>query len=440
LVIMVGIETKYKSVRAIEITPDMDGREIRFAGWVHRIRDLGGKKFVVLRDGSGLIQMTVSKDRVSEDVWRIVEELTPESVVAVRALVRKDPRAPRGVEIVPLSIEVLSIAKKPLPLDVSGKVKADLDTRLKNRPLDLRRLEMQAIERICDTALSAIRRYLRSLGFVEVFTPKIIAAATEGGANLFPVFYFGRQAFLAQSPQLYKELLAGAFERVFEIGPAWRSEESDTPYHLAEFISVDIEAAFMDYHDVMNILEGVVKEVIKEVEKKNSEDLEILKWQLPEVKDIPRISYEEALEELRRAGLDIKFGDDIGTPELRVLHNRLGYELAFITDFPSSTRPFYTKPRDDRPELSESFDLVWRHLEIASGSTRIHRKEQLIEEIEKRGLSVQSFEFFIKWFDYGMPPHAGWGLGLSRFLLMLTGKSNVKEVTLFPRDKKRLVP
>ena len=237
----------------------MDGMIIKFAGWVHRIRDLGGKKFVLLRDGSGLIQMTVSKDQVPVDVWNIVEGLTLESVIAIKAKVRKDPRAPKGVELIPLEIEVLSIAKKPLPLDVSGKVKADLDTRLKNRPLDLRRIEMIAVERICDTVLETIRRYLRSLGFVEVFTPKIIAAATEGGANLFPVFYFGRQAFLAQSPQLYKELLAGAFERVFEIGPAWRAEESDTPYHLAEFISVDIEAAFMDYYDVMRILEGLVK-------------------------------------------------------------------------------------------------------------------------------------------------------------------------------------
>jgi len=433
-------ETKYKSVRAAEISPDMDGKEVRFAGWVHRVRDLGGKKFVILRDGSGLIQMTVSKDQVSEEVWKKVEELTQESVIAVKARVRKDPRAPRGVELVPIEVEVLSVAKKPLPLDVSGKVKADLDTRLKNRPLDLRRLEMMAVERICDTALDVIRRYLRSLGFVEVFTPKIIAAATEGGANLFPVFYFGKQAFLAQSPQLYKELLAGAFERVFEIGPAWRAEESDTPYHLAEFVSVDIEAAFMDYHDVMKILEGLVKEVVREVKKRNADDLRILNWEPPEVKEIPRITYEEALNELRKAGLELKFGDDIGTPELRVLHQRLGYELIFITDFPSSTRPFYTKPRDDRPELSESFDLVWRHLEIASGSTRIHRKEQLVEELKKRGLSVESFEFFVKWFDYGMPPHAGWGLGLSRFLLMLTGKNNVKEVTLFPRDKKRLVP
>jgi len=434
------VSTKYKDLRAKDITPDLAGKLVRFSGWVHRIRDLGGKKFVLLRDATGLIQLTVSKDAVDECVWKTVEELTPESVIYVVAEVKADPRAPRGVELVPKSIEVLSLAKKPLPLDVSGKVKADLDTRLRNRPLDLRRLESLAIARICDTVLETIRRYLRSLGFVEVFTPKIIAAATEGGANLFPVIYFGKQAFLAQSPQLYKELLAGAFERVFEIGPAWRAEESDTPYHLAEFISVDIEAAFMDYNDVMNILEGLVKEVVKEVQKRNSEDLEILKWSPPEVREIPRITYTEALEELRRAGLDIKFGDDIGTPELRVLHQRLGYELVFIKEFPSSSRPFYTKPKEDDPELSESFDLVWRHLEIASGSSRIHRKEQLLEEMKKRGLNPQSFEFFVKWFDYGMPPHAGWGLGLSRFLLMLTGRSNVKEVTLFPRDKKRLVP
>ncbi len=434
------MSTKYKDLRAKEITPELSGRVVKFAGWVHRIRDLGGKKFVLLRDATGIIQMTVSKDSVSEEVWRVVENLTLESVVSVVAEIRADPRAPRGVELIPKTVEVLSLAKKPLPLDVSGKVRADLDTRLRNRPLDLRGMESLAIARICDTVLDVLRTYLRGLGFVEVFTPKIIATATEGGANLFPVIYFGKQAFLAQSPQLYKELLAGAFERVFEIGPAWRAEESDTPYHLAEFISVDIEAAFMDYNDVMNVLEGLVKEVVKEVMRRNAEDLEILKWRPPEVDEIPRITYLEAIDELKRAGLDIKFGDDIGTPELRVLHQRLGYELVFIKDFPSMSRPFYTKPKDDEPELSESFDLVWRHLEIASGSTRIHRKEQLLEEMKKRGLNPQSFEFFIKWFDYGMPPHAGWGLGLSRFLLMLTGKNNVKEVTLFPRDKKRLVP
>lgn len=435
------MQTKYKSARCGEITVSDVGKEVVLAGWVHQVRDLGGKKFVILRDGSGLIQVTITKGSVPDEIVSIVEQLTLESVIQVKGVVKGDPRAPRGIEITPIEIRVLSRAKAPLPLDVSGKVKADIDTRLRERVLDLRRLESRALVRIMNSVVRTIREELLSRGFVEVFTPKIIATATEGGANLFPIIYFGREAFLAQSPQLYKELLAAALERVFEIGPAWRAEESDTPYHLAEFISVDIEAAFMDYNDVMKILEDILHKILKTLEKENSEDLKILNHTLPNVSfPLPRITYTEALDILKRRGLDIKFGDDLGTPELRLLSTEIESHFYFIIDFPTKTRPFYTKPRDDDPELSESFDLVWQYLELASGSSRIHDKEMLISSIKSRGLNVENFNYFIKWFDYGMPPHAGWGLGLARLLLPLTGRSSVKEVTLFPRDKKRLIP
>ncbi|HIP57233.1 MAG TPA: aspartate--tRNA(Asn) ligase [Ignisphaera aggregans] len=435
------MKTKYKSHRCSEITPSMHGCEVVVSGWVHQIRDLGGKKFIILRDGSGTIQITISRGEADKELLEVVEQLTLESVIMVYGKVKADPRAPRGVEIIPTTIKILNLAKKPLPLDVSGKVSADLDTRLRERVLDLRRKEMQAIVRIMNTVLRVIREYLRSQGFVEVFTPKIIAAATEGGANLFPVIYFGREAFLAQSPQLYKELLAASLERVFEIGPAWRAEESDTPYHLSEFISVDIEAAFMDYNDVMTILEEMIYEVLKAVNQENADDLLILNYKPPSISlPLPRITYKEAIDKLRQQGLAITFGDDLGTPELRVLSTLIQSPLYFIIDFPTKLRPFYTKPKDEEPELSESFDLVWRHLELASGSSRLYRKDAIIRSLKERGLNPENFEFFIKWFDYGMPPHAGWGLGLSRFMLMLTGRSNVKEVTLFPRDKKRLVP
>ncbi|MEM1645799.1 MAG: aspartate--tRNA(Asn) ligase [Ignisphaera sp.] len=435
------MQTKYKTHQCIEVSRDLAGKEVILAGWVHQIRDLGGKKFVILRDGSGLIQITLSKGMVADELITLAEELTYESVIKVKGIVKEDLRAPRGVEVIPTEIRIISKAKTPLPLDVSGKVKADIDTRLRERLLDLRRIESRAIARITNTVIKKIREILTSKGFIEVFTPKIIATATEGGANLFPVIYFGREAFLAQSPQLYKELLAAAFERVFEIGPAWRAEESDTPYHLSEFISIDIEAAFMDYRDVMNLLEEVLQAVIKAVEKENAEDLKTLGHQLPEVSfPIPRITYLEALDILRRKKIELKFGDDISTPELRVLASEIGVPFYFIVEFPTKTRAFYTKPKDDDPEISESFDLVWQHLELASGSTRIHDKEMLIASIKNRGLNEESFQYFIRWFDYGMPPHAGWGLGLARLLLPLTGKNNVKEVTLFPRDKKRLTP
>ncbi|MEM1541336.1 MAG: aspartate--tRNA(Asn) ligase [Ignisphaera sp.] len=433
--------SRYKTHRCVDVTKELVGKEIILAGWVHQIRDLGGKKFIVLRDGSGYIQITISKDSVSSDILASIQDLTFETVLQVKGTVKEDPRAPRGVEVVPIQINILNKAISPLPLDVSGKVKADLDTRLRERVLDLRRAEMRAIVMIMNTAIRTIRNVLISKGFVEVFTPKIIATATEGGANLFPVIYFGKEAFLAQSPQLYKELLAASLERVFEIGHAWRAEESDTPYHLSEFISVDIEAAFLDYRDVMSILEELVYTVFKSVEKENAEDLKILRHSLPEVSiPFPRIPYTEALDILRRKGLDIKFGDDLGTPELRILSSEIASPLYFVIEFPTKTRAFYTKPKDSAPELSESFDLIWQHLELASGSSRIHVREMLIEALKSRGLNPDNFQYFIKWFDYGMPPHAGWGLGLARFLLLLTGRTNVKEVTLFPRDKKRLSP
>ncbi|MEM0228514.1 MAG: aspartate--tRNA(Asn) ligase [Ignisphaera sp.] len=435
------METKFKSIRCRDVTPLLSGKTIVISGWVHQIRDLGGKKFIVLRDGSGVVQVTISKSEASRDVLDAVEDITPESVVQIRGVVKDDPRAPRGAEIVPIEFKILNLAKKPLPLDVSGKVGADIDTRLRERILDLRRAEMMSIVRIGDKALKVIREVLRSEGFVEIFTPKIIATATEGGANLFPVIYFGREAFLAQSPQLYKELLAASFERVFEIAPAWRAEESDTPYHLAEFVSVDIEAAFMDYEDVMKILEKVVYEVVKTIREENSDDLTTLNYDLPEVSlPLPRIRYVDAIRILRERGMDVKFGDDIGTPEQRVLASVLDAQLYFITEFPTRIRAFYTKPKDDDSEVSESFDLVWKFLELASGSSRIYKKEQLVEALKSRGMNVESFQFFIKWFDYGMPPHAGWGLGFARLLMMLTNRGSVKEVTLFPRDKKRLTP
>lgn len=435
------METKFKNVRCRDVTPLLRGSTITISGWVHQIRDLGGKKFIVLRDGSGVIQITISKSEASREVMEAVDSVTLESVVQVKGVVKEDPRAPRGVEISPVEFRVINLAKKPLPLDVSGKVGADIDTRLRERVLDLRRAEMMSVARIGDKALKVIRDVLRSEGFIEVFTPKIIATATEGGANLFPVIYFGREAFLAQSPQLYKELLAASLERVFEIAPAWRAEESDTPYHLSEFVSVDIEAAFMDYEDVMRVLEKVVYEVVKAIREENADDLKTLNYDLQPVSlPIPRVSYVDAIRILQEKGMDIKFGDDIGTPEQRVLASALETQLYFITEFPTKIRAFYTKPKDDNVELSESFDLVWRFLELASGSSRIYRKDQLIEALQSRGLNVESFQFFIKWFDYGMPPHAGWGLGFARLLMMLTNRGSVKEVTLFPRDRRRLAP
>jgi nondiscriminating aspartyl-tRNA synthetase len=428
----------YKTHLVAQVTPELEGKEVFLAGWVHNIRDLGGKKFLLLRDSTGIAQVVVSRE---SKAFEVAEKLSLESSVSVRGVVKADKRAAGGVEVHAREVYLLSKAKSPLPLDVSGKVMADFETRLRERVLDLRRPEMTAILRISSTALMAFREVLYSMGFIEVFTPKIIASATEGGAQLFPVIYFGKEAFLAQSPQLYKELLAGSVERVFEVAPAWRAEESDTPYHLSEFISMDVEMAFADYRDIMDLLEKNDFHVVERVRTSCSKELSMLNHALPEiVLPIPRISYSEAIEILRSKGVNVKHGDDIGTPESRILYEEIKKPLYFITDWPSDARPFYTKRREDNPALSESFDLIYRWLEITSGSTRNHKREELEEALKRKGLNPESFDFFLRWFDYGMPPHAGFGMGFARFMTMLTGLNNVKEIVPFPRDKKRLTP
>ena len=423
-----------------EISKDIAGKEVVVAGWVHVKRDLGGKKFLIIRDKDGFIQVVIDKKR-QPALAELFYDLTPESAVSVVGTVKLESRAPSGYEIIPKEIRIHNKAKAPLPLDVSGKVPADLDTRLRERVLDLRRDVSRAYFKIVSAALKAIREELYRNGFIEIFTPKVIATATEGGAALFPVAYFGKEAYLAQSPQLYKELMAATFERVFEIAPAWRAEESDTPYHLAEFISIDIEMAFANYHTVMNILENVVKKAITVVKEECGKELKTIGYEPPDPKlPLKRFRYVDVVETLRSEGLSIDVGDDIGTPELRIFSKVASEELYFIIDWPSKAKPFYTMPKRGEEEFTESFDLNWRFLELASGSTRVHIKDLLVKRLREKGLNPNSFEYFIKWFDYGMPPHAGWGMGLGRLALMLTGARNIREVTLFPRDKKRLTP
>ncbi len=428
----------YRTHFVSQILPEIEGKDVEIAGWVLSVRDLGGKKFLLIRDKTGIGQAVLSKDSPS---FSNVDEISQESVIKIRGKVKADKRAPRGAEVHIEEMELISKAKSPLPLDVTGKVKADLDTRLRERLLDLRREEMQAVIKIQSTAVQAFRETLYKKGFYEVFTPKLIATGTEGGAQLFTVIYFGKEAFLAQSPQLYKELLAGTVERVFEVAPAWRAEDSDTPYHLSEFVSMDVEMAFTDYDEVMKTLEEIIVNIVDKVRENCNNELKVLKHTLPEVKPpFKKVTYSEALEILKSKGINLKFGDDIGTPELRVLNDELKQDLYFVTDWPTLSRPFYTRAKPDNSNISESFDLIYRFLEIVSGSSRNFRREVLEDALKSRGLNPVSFEFFLRWFDYGMPPHAGFGMGLSRLMLMLTGLQSVKEIVPFPRDKKRLVP
>ncbi|MEM0057589.1 MAG: aspartate--tRNA(Asn) ligase [Candidatus Bathyarchaeia archaeon] len=424
----------------IEVKPELDGQEVVLFGWVQEVRDLGGILFIILQDREGTVQITVPRKKVSSEVLSKAEVLEKRYSIGVRGIVKKTEMTPRGVEVIPEEIRIFSTAAPKLPIDITGKVPAKLETRLDARALDLCREENIAIFKIQHTAVEAIRDFLFERGFIEVHTPRIIASATEGGAALFSVDYFDRKAFLAQSPQLYKEQLVMSLEKVFEIGPFFRAEESHTRRHLSEFVSIDIEQAFATAEDVMRLLEQLVQYICRVVSEKCRQELAILNYRL-EIPEIPfrRLTYDKVLEDLKREGVEIPWGEDIPTPAFRTLGKIHPY-FYFITDWPTRSKAFYIKPRDDNPELCEGFDLMWHWIELASGGTRIASKELLIKRLEEKGLNPESFKYHLQAFDYGMPPHAGWAIGLERLTMMLTGKKNIREVTLYPRDKFRLTP
>lgn len=414
------------------------GKTVILYGWVHEIRDLGGLVFIILRDREGFIQITLPKKKVSPEVFKLAKRIKRESVVKVVGTVKKEPKAPQGYEIIPETIEVLNEAEVPLPLEVTEKVPAELDTRLDHRFLDLRKPKIQAIFRIRHQMLQSIRAFLCEHDFIEVQTPKIVSTATEGGTELFPVSYFEREAFLNQSPQLYKQMLMSAgFERVFEIGPIFRAEEHNTTRHLNEAISIDIEMSFTDHNGVMDILERLVVRVYEDVIENCERYLNWLNVKL-EVPSLPfeRVKYDEVLEIVK----DVPWGEDLPTPALKVLAEELGDVHYFIVDWPTECKPFYAMPYEDRPEICKSFDLMKGALELASGTQRIHKYDMLVESIKSKGLNPESFEFYLEAFRYGMPPHAGWGLGAERFLMSMLNLKNIREATMFPRDRNRLLP
>jgi len=422
------------------VTPDMDGEEVTLFGWVQEIRDLGGIRFVILQDREGTIQITVLKKKASPEVLAKSDILQKRYSMGIKGTVKKTSMTPRGIEVLPKEIRIFNTAAAQLPLDITGKTPANIESRLDARALDLCQEQNTAAFKIQHCALEAIREFLFEKGFLEVHTPRIIASATEGGAELFAVNYFGQKAFLAQSPQLYKEQLVMSLERIFEVGPFFRAEESNTRRHLSEFVSVDIEQAFTNAKDVMLLLEQVVYHTCKAVKEKCSKELATLKHRFV-VPEIPfkRLTYDEVLDALKKEDIVIPWGEDIPTEAFRAL-GKLYPSFYFITDWPTHAKAFYIKPREDKPELCEGFDLMWRWIELVSGGTRIAEKGLLEERLKEKGLNPENFKHHLQAFDYGMPPHAGWAIGLERFTMMLTGKKNIREVTFYPRDKLRLTP
>ena len=421
------------------------GEDVRLAGWVHEIRDLGGIAFLILRDTTGRIQVKFEKDGMDDGLVETALGVHRESAITVTGAVEAEERAPTGVEVVPESVEVLAEADPELPLDPSGKVEADLSTRLDNRTLDLRKGEVKAIFEIRAEVLRAVREQFRAVGCTEINTPKIVATGTEGGTELFPVTYFGREAFMNQSPQLFKQLMVGSgLERVFEIGPIFRAEEHNTPRHLNEATSIDFESAFVDHTEAMDVCESVVRAAYEGVAENCADHLETLglpEFDVPEA-EFPRLTYEETIERVNATGaLDepLVWGDDLPTEGEKALGEEIGTHY-FITDWPSEVKPFYIKDYDDEPELSTGFDLMHPSLELVSGGQREHRYDHLVEGFEQQGLEPEAFEYYTKMFRYGMPPHAGWGLGGERLVMTMLGLDNIRKAVLFPRDRQRLSP
>jgi aspartyl-tRNA synthetase len=423
------------------VTPDAGHAEI--CGWVHEERDLGGLAFFLIRDRTGIIQVTIPKKKVSEEVLAAAKKVSRESVVRIAGTVKAVEKAPGGREIVPDTFEIINLAETPLPLDVSEKVGVELDTRLDARFLDVRRPRVAAVFQIRSAALFAVNEFLHREGFISITTPKIVAAATEGGTELFPIAYFDKEAFLNQSPQLYKQMMmAGGFEKVYEIGPIFRAEEHNTTKHLNEATSIDIEVSYADHNDVMKTLENLIVNTYEYVNKTCSTqiaNLEIDNFCVPKAPFI-RLPYRDAIEiAQKKSDEPIKYGDDISAAAEHAIGEEMGAHY-YITDWPTEIRPYYAMPYEDDPSICKAFDLMHPRMELSSGAQRIHQYDLLVQQIKKKGLSPDSFEFYLRPFRYGMPPHAGWGLGAERLIMTMLGLSNVREAVLFPRDMHRLVP
>lgn len=424
--------------------PNYVGKRIRLAGWMHNWRDMGRFGFLVLRDGAGTFQA------VLEDAAEIakLKGLQYETVLQVEGTIVEEPRAPGGTELRHCQITVISPVLELLPFEINKKeLKPGLDVFLDNAPIGLRHLHKRALFRISAEIMAGFREYLMQQGFVEIQTPKIVGSATESGADVFALDYFGRPAYLAQSPQFYKQIMVGVFERVFEIGPVFRAEKHNTARHTNEYVSLDIEMGFIqDHTDVMAVLTGILRHIFNRLIQVCPRELALLKIKVPTIGEtIPTLRLPDAQQLIFE-----RYGEDCrGEPDLTPQHEAwlceyaeqaLGSELLFITHYPTAKRPFYAMPDDQDPNLTKSFDLLFRGCEIVTGGQRIHRYEQLLDNARKWGINPEDIAGYLQAFKFGMPPHGGFGMGLERLLMQLAGLKNLREATLFPRDLDRVTP
>ncbi|OYT36889.1 aspartate--tRNA(Asn) ligase [Candidatus Pacearchaeota archaeon ex4484_71] len=414
-------------------------KQAMIKGWVYEIRDMAKMKFLLIRDITGIVQCVVKEKEILDKI----SNLSLESVVEVRGKVKpakiKAEFVRGDVEIEVKSIEILNPAED-LPIHVNEKtVKSTLPKRLDFRSLDVRKPLVQAIFKIQSTIINAYREYFFNEGFIEIQPPGIIATSTEGGTDLFEVKYFDKKAYLAQSPQLYKQLMAISLEKVFSTGAIWRAEKHDTSRHINEIRQMDVEVGFCDDLKVMKYLEEVVKYIVKRVLEKNKHELNLLGIDL-KIPSAKYFTYKEAIELLNKHGFDMKFGDDFEPEAERKLCELNPNAIVFTYEWPIEVKPFYIWPKDREKGISGGFDALYGGLEISSGGQRVHVPEVLIQQLKDKGLNPDDFKWYIDAFRYGAPEHAGWSIGLERISQAILGVDNIREVTLFPRDRKRLTP
>lgn len=414
------------------------GEIVKVHGSIYKVRKMKGFSFVLLRTKREVMQC------IAEEGVEVPEE---ESCVVLTAKVVEEPRSKRGYELHIRGIEVFSKPYELSPIVINQKlVDTSIENMLDYRVVTLRNEKQRAIFKLQEGICQGFRNFFQSQSFAEIHTPKLVQTGAEGGANIFALNYFGQEAYLAQSPQFYKQMMVGVFERVFEIGPVFRAEKHDTSRHLNEYTSVDFEMGYIrTFEEIMEMETGMLKYTLNYLKENYSAELELLKVQLPVIEEIPVVTFHEAKElvskEYNRPITDM---EDFEPEEEKLLYEciykKTGSEFVFVTHYPSSKRPFYAMETPGNPEVTESFDLLFRGLEITTGGQRIHDYETQIEKMHQREMTVELFESYLMMHKYGMPPHGGMGLGLERFTCKLLGYENVRYTTLFPRDVHRLIP
>ena len=430
-------------IRTVEAREHV-GERVALRGWVHNVRRLGGVNFIVLRDGWGMIQAVTENDA---DLAPIAG-LASGSVVQLSGFVIANAQAPDGLELQQPTLEIITPVTETPPLSLSKKrLNAALPTLLDHAVVANRHPARRAVFRLSAGAMAGFRATLSAMHFTEIQTPKIVASATESGANVFKLDYFGRPAFLAQSPQFYKQIMVGVFERVFEVGPVFRAEPHDTVRHINEYVSMDVEFGFIENHfTVMRLLREVIAGIFAHLTENYAADLALLEANLPIIlPEIPHIHFADAQELIfTRHGIDVRGEPDLSPQDERLLGEwaweMFGSDFLFVSGYPMVKRPFYTHPDPDRPGYSNSFDLLFRGTELVTGGQRLHRYGDYLAALDRAGYSHEPFEQYLEAFRYGMPPHGGFAIGLERLLMQLLGLPNLRLATLFPRDLNRVAP